>query len=192
MLQVLCDPTKTDHWFLPIWWTLQEHRIKIKHDAWLIAPLRRYDMYLMEAMNEFDLTTQQLEQINACHMFLQVTTLAEIVDHMGTMLLLHVLKPSNQEMPIGLSSLSTSNLQWPTIHPPSPTSWRLWNQTISNLFTGTPMAPNSPIHWASGQQTTKSSKPGNGIFHPMVASYIETMWQPQHVQPHASLCNAPS
>jgi len=71
-------------------------------------------------------------------MFLQVTTLVEIVDHMGMTILPHALKPSNHEMPLGLTSLSTSKLQWPTVYLPSPTSWRLWNQTISNLFTSTP------------------------------------------------------
>jgi len=42
----------------------------------------------MEAIQELNLTQLQLKQLNACRMHLQVTTLAEIVDHTGMQLLL--------------------------------------------------------------------------------------------------------
>ncbi len=80
----------------------------------------------------------QLEQVNACYMFLQVTTLAEVVDHTGMLILLQVLEPSSHNRPDGLTHLSSSKLQWPCISPPSVASWCLWTQTICNLFTGTP------------------------------------------------------
>jgi len=34
-----------------------------------------------------NLPCHQLEKLNACHMYLQVTTLAEVMDHTGTTLL---------------------------------------------------------------------------------------------------------
>jgi len=85
--------------------------------------LRQHDVFLMEVINEHGLTTTQLEQLNACQMYLHVMTLAEMVDHTGTTILPQVLKPSNSDMPQGLMHLSQSKLQWPCIHLPSLASW---------------------------------------------------------------------
>jgi len=45
----------------------------------------------MEALEELALTVSQLEQINTCRMYLKITTLAEMTDHTGTLLLLQTL-----------------------------------------------------------------------------------------------------
>ncbi len=110
------------------------HNIQIRYKAWVIQPLRRNDVFLMEAINELGLTPTQLEQVNACHMYLQVTTLAEIVDHTGTTILPQALNLNPTLAPTGLQALSRSTLQWPTTHPLSQASWRLWTKTICNLF----------------------------------------------------------
>jgi len=41
----------------------------------------------MEAIDELGLTVTQLEQINACCMYLRIMMLAEMVDHTGTKIL---------------------------------------------------------------------------------------------------------
>jgi len=133
----LC-PWVPDRWLSRIRRTMHEHNIQIKHDAWLILPLRQHDVFLMEALSDSNLNHSQLEQVNACRMFLQVTTLAEIVDHTGTTLLPQALKPTNREGPEGLSSLSDTKLHWPCVHQPSKASWSLWTRTICNLFASAP------------------------------------------------------
>ncbi len=104
-----------DRWLLRIRQTMYTHNIQIHHSAWVVPPLRSKDVFLMEAIQELDLTQQQLEQINACRMYLQVTMLAEIADHTGTIILPQILSTPPGSAPTGLQSLSTSTLQWPNI-----------------------------------------------------------------------------
>jgi len=78
----------------------------------------------------------QLEQINACRMYLKVTTLAEITDHTGTKLLPQAFPNPNCLENINLDAISTSLLQWPHIAKPSTASWQLWNNTIHTIYTG--------------------------------------------------------
>jgi len=101
----------------------------------MIPPLCTRDIYIMEAVSEIGLTKIQLEQINACHMFLQVTTVAEMTDHTGRYLLPQALLQVNQTQPEGLHAISVSTLAWPTIGNPTKSTWRMWTQTICTLFT---------------------------------------------------------
>ncbi len=125
-----------DRWLSWLRQTMYAHNIQIRYPAWVIQPLRRNDVFLMEAINELGQTSQQLEQVNACRMYLQVTTLAEIVDHTGTTILPQAISLHPKNAPTGLKDLSSSTLNWPTIHPPSQASWKLWTKTICNLFSG--------------------------------------------------------
>jgi len=60
----------------------------------------------MEVLAQAQLPPHQLEQINACHMFLQVTTLAEITDHTCTMLLQQSFITNSKNSPDGLLTIS--------------------------------------------------------------------------------------
>jgi len=71
-------------------------------------------------------------------MYLNVTTLAEITDHMGTSLSPQALLKHPAQSPHGLQEISTSTLTWPCIHCPTKASWKLWTSTVCNLFTGLP------------------------------------------------------
>jgi len=121
---------------LQIQQTLHTYDIKIKYDAWTILPLRTRNIYIMEAVSELGLTKLQLEQINACRLFLQITMLAEITDHTGCHILLQAVLQANQDQPDGLANISTSTLEWPEIGNPTKATWKLWMRTICNLFTG--------------------------------------------------------
>jgi len=90
----------------------------------------------MEAVLNLGLSVLQLEQINACQMSLQVTTLAEIVDHTGKLLLPNALLQPRQTIPLGLNEISHSKLHWPQIHNPSQSCWKFWTTTICNVFVG--------------------------------------------------------
>jgi len=81
-------------------------------------------------------TKHKLEQLNACHMYLQITTLAEIMDHTGNELLPQAFILSGSICPKGLATISSSTLQWLYVAPPSPTCWRTWSTTIRTLYTG--------------------------------------------------------
>jgi len=129
-------PWIPDRWLSRIRRTLREHRIQIQYEAWTIPALRHQDVFIMEAIEDLALSVSQMEQINACRMYLKVTTLAEITDHTGTLLLPQALLHKPHQQPQGLQDLSTSVLEWPQIHCPSKGSWALWTSTICNLFTG--------------------------------------------------------
>jgi len=53
-----------------------------------------------------DLPSHKLAKLNTCHMYLQVTTLAEIVDHTGEELLPQVLSTREYPTPKGLLNIS--------------------------------------------------------------------------------------
>jgi len=145
-------PWIPDKWITRIRRTLHKHDIKVHHEAWVICPIRYNDVFLMEAIQELGLTNAQLERLNACRMYLQVTTLVEIVDHMGKTLLPQILCKSNAQSPQGLDEISESILQWPSIHQPSRASWRFWMKTICNLFAGHPNS--TALHHKLGDWTT--------------------------------------
>jgi len=108
----------------------------IQHDSWTILPLRKNDIYIMDAVADLGLTTKQLKQINACQMYLQITTLAKMTDHTGDYLLPHVLNTRGKAHPLGLDTISCSTLQWPCVCNLTTTTWNFWTKTISILFTG--------------------------------------------------------
>jgi len=111
--------------------------MQILHDFWIIPPMRKNDVFIMEAILDLELSILQLEQINACRMHLQVTTLAEITDHMGTMLLPQALLQKKMQIPSGLMTICQFTLQWPQIHTPTTVCWKLWTKTICSIFMGT-------------------------------------------------------
>ncbi len=101
------------------------YNIKIVHNAWTIPPLRQNNVYLMEVAEEIGLMTIQLKPINACCMYLQVTTLAKITDHTGAQLLPQVLNQPCQEGPASLASISCSMLTWPNVSNLTKATWNL-------------------------------------------------------------------
>jgi len=128
-------PWVHDQWLSCIHCTMRDYCIQIQYKAWTILELHHNDVCIMEAIEDLELTVLQLEQINACHMYLNITTLAEMTNHMGTTLLPQTLKHPNQH-PQGLQEISTLTLEWPQVHCPSKVSWKLWTTTICNLFMG--------------------------------------------------------
>jgi len=110
--------------------------IQIQYASWTIPPSRHRDRYIMDDLADQNLPKYQLERLNACRMYLQVTTLLEIMDHTGSVLLPHILSSPACPTPQGLEDISSSTLQWPQTHLPSPACWRLWTKTICSIYTG--------------------------------------------------------
>jgi len=90
----------------------------------------------METFVDQKFSKIKLKQLNACRMYLQVTTLAEISDHTGTELLHQAFPSTTQNRTTGLAAISMSTLKWPHVELPSPTCWRIWSTTVRTLYTG--------------------------------------------------------
>jgi len=112
------------------------NRIKLKYNSWTIPPLRQHDRYIMEDFADQNFSKQKLEQLNACRMYLQVTTLAEVSDHTGTELIPQAFPMATPPGTKCMNTISTSTLQWPNIAPPMPPCWRTWSTMIRSLYTG--------------------------------------------------------
>jgi len=90
----------------------------------------------MEAIMDLNLNPSQTQMINACRMYLRVNMLAKITNHTGKCLLPDATSCSKNQPPKGLQDISQSLLDWPTIHLPSQSCWKVWICTIKSLFTG--------------------------------------------------------
>jgi len=108
-----------------------------------------------------DFPTHKLVKLNACLMYLQVMTLAEITDHMGTELLPQVLSTRDSPCPKGLLNISLSTLQWPNVALPSSTCWRIWTSTIQTLYTRSRTGKHaSNNRWVNGPSTMTRTDSG--------------------------------
>jgi len=87
----------------------------------------------MEDLLDTGYSANDLWILNNWHMFLQITTLAEITDHTRNQLLPKAcLHGSNTP---SLQSISTSTLQWLTQPNPDKPAWSLWTWVLWTLYT---------------------------------------------------------
>jgi len=149
-------PWIPDHWLSFMQTTMHAQNIKITYSSWTIKPLCHQDQFLMEDFLDYGILCHQLVKLNAWHMYLQVTTLMEIMDHTGDTLLPQILTSYSSPTPKGLTNISKSLLQWPTIHMPSRACWRLWTTMISMLYTG--LAKGTHLCQPIGNWTPEHSK----------------------------------
>jgi len=129
-------PWIPDCWILRIHQTLNDYRIQIQVNMWVVPPICLNDCHIMEAIMDLNLNPLQMQMINACHMYLRVNTLAKITSHTGKCLLPDATSCSKNQPPKGLQDISQSLLDWPTVHLPSQSCWKVWICTIKSLFTG--------------------------------------------------------
>ncbi len=128
--------------WIPDWWlshlraTMRSLQIQLRYAAWTVLPSRIGDRYLMEDFLDQNLPRYKLERLNACRMYLQVTTLSEIMDNTGAELLPQILSRKNNAIPAGLAEISSSTLHWPHVNLLSPACWKLWTTTICSIYTG--------------------------------------------------------
>jgi len=140
-----------DKWISWIRQTMHSHNIKIIYNVWTYKPLQTNNVHIMETLMDTGLKTDHLEQLNTCHMHLQVTMLVEITDHTGTRLIPHAFSNQTKSQPTGLSTVSHSLLAWPNVHNPSPSSWKLWTKTIHTIYTSS--TTGDKLHHPLGEWT---------------------------------------
>jgi len=100
----------------------------------------------------------QLKQINACQMYLHITMIAEVTNHTSTKLIPQAFSSNSSAVPLGLSEISQSCLDWPTIHQPSKVRWKLWTKTMHSIYTGSNNGDHlqNPLRaWQTTYQTTQ-------------------------------------
>jgi len=103
----------------------------------------------MEVISEFGLMTAQLWQVNACHMYLQVTTLAKITDHTGTTLLTQAISAEGGNLQ-QLQLISYLLLTWPAIHHPVTHVGSYGTTQLEKSLLAQPTATISPNHLEPG------------------------------------------
>jgi len=136
---ILCD-TQPCSWIPDAWLScLRESmhalNIQIQYTSWMVPPSCIGDRYLMEDFLNQNFPKNKLELLNACRMHLQVTTLSEIMDHIGVGLLPQILTSAAHPTPQGLDEISFSTLWWPQSHPLTPACWRIWTTSICSIYT---------------------------------------------------------
>ena len=105
-----------------------EGTIHLEH-KWNLAIQRTHDIFLMDAiMNHIPhFPPKVLKQMNACRIFLQVLSLADISDGSGR----EILKSSLQGI---WHNDRRSSYDWPKQLRPSAGAWRTWQSTLQALF----------------------------------------------------------
>ena len=120
----------THNWFLNVWdFLLSIHGTIHLERAWKLELQRTNDVSLMDSfmMHVPHLPPQDLKCLNACCIFLQVITLADITDGSGT----HILPSSLQGT---RHNDWHSSYTWPHQIRPSPEAWRVWCKTLCTQF----------------------------------------------------------
>jgi hypothetical protein len=102
--------------------------------------IRQNDCAITETPQSENFTKSQLESINACRLYLQITTIAEIANENGTNILQCSLKgilDESTNLP-QLWQYSRSTLDWPYQEGPPAKAWKLWKRLLSSITTNTP------------------------------------------------------
>jgi len=116
---ILC----TKSWLTHTWQYALENGWEIVTRLPSLLPKCENDQFLMELFWLKGYHAQQLINLNHCQLWLQVTSLARIVDGQGTHLLPSILS--------GIKSHSSPSLHWwPKQAPPTQAQWTLWQTAL--------------------------------------------------------------
>ncbi len=166
-----------NHWLSHLHHTMKTYGLQIHYPAWNVLLLRQHNRYIMDDLTDQGLPRANLEKVNACRMFLQVMTLAEITDHTGSSLLSQVLTSYCQPLLAGLKHISQSMLRRPYIHPPSAACWHLWSLTICQIYTSSTKGKRLT---SAGSQHMPNTNSGTGECLKRINSYINPPSMCQH------------
>jgi hypothetical protein len=108
--------------------------------------LRQRDRAIMAIATKCGHTNAQMIHINACRLWLQVTTLADINDISGTNLLKPALTGESDHtyQPV-LWTITSSKMHWPLQEKPGKQSWKAWRQLIRRLLHPQSLELKSPL-----------------------------------------------
>jgi len=103
-------PWILDHWLSNLHALMHLNWTQLCYKSWTIPPLHIHNQYLMEDFAEHNFPWHKLEQLNACCMYLQVKTLAEVTNHTGMELFPQAFLTLAFTCPKGLDTISMSTL----------------------------------------------------------------------------------
>ena len=118
------------NWLLNVWEFLLSIQGKIHlENAWTLVPQCIHDVFLMDAVLDHipSFPPKILKCFNACRIFLQVFTLADICDGSGRNILKCTLQGTRHKD-------RHSSYEWPKQNQPSPAAWCIWRNTLQSLF----------------------------------------------------------
>ena len=134
-----------------IWYFSHKYNIQIQEETTTDLSLRRQnDRYIMEEVSSTDeFSNNDLEHINRCRIFLQVTTISDIATGNGMLLRQGVMSGT-------LTTLQQSHYTWPRQPRPGYSSWRLWRKAMKVcLMRGVRLHLHPRLHlgpWNDGEQ----------------------------------------
>jgi hypothetical protein len=113
-------------WMAHLWEFLEDSKSKLKHDIEVLLR-SRHDQFLMPAFRRY-FTKSQLQAINRCRLYLQVSTLAEIVTADGMAVTALAME--------GQWDVHRPHYYgWPTQPRPSEKVWKWWRHAVVKCFT---------------------------------------------------------
>jgi hypothetical protein len=111
------------NWLTSVWSYVNTANITIDiENQWLPQLARERDTMILDHALTLQFTTQQLRQINASRIYLQVLTISDITTADGT----HIITGQRARDRV-------SNLHWPNIR--RPTSWAAWKVFLASIST---------------------------------------------------------
>jgi len=108
-------------------------------NPWLPPARREHDHFIMDDVLHMQVPKRQALQIQHVQLFLNVTTLSEMVDHWGTHIIPTMINPVPEVQHKQYYHQNTSTLQWPHSHPPRPAAWCAWCRFVTWMH----LQPNS-------------------------------------------------
>jgi hypothetical protein len=105
------------------WEFLYTHKIRLKHDIEIPKNTSR-DIPLMILLCTQDLTSQELEAINQCRLYLKAYYISNITTASGKGLSLHAWEGVPRD------NGATNRLSWPNQGIPSKSSWDIWRKCL--------------------------------------------------------------
>jgi len=111
----------TPTWVSQTWEACQPYQIQVIGANMDYDLPRKANVELMRLFIHSGFRNTELKTLNKCRMFLQVTFLSNICEASGMKLEHHKWKKPNRH---------ESPYKWPTIPPPTPMEWHIWQQAL--------------------------------------------------------------
>ena len=115
-----------DDWLVSTWRDLQSTELEIKGPLNLIKPQRLNDVHLMDAFMAQDYSDDKIQTLNACRLFLKVTTLSDIVTAEGK----RIVQAAVSGRPLD----RTTQYNCPRSRRPPASAWQTWSDCLQETF----------------------------------------------------------
>jgi len=135
----------------------------ILDDPWIIPKIWDNDSFLMEDFVKAGYNSTKLWTLNNCHLYLQVTTIAEISDHTGEHVLPNAVVQGRQTP---LITMSRSTFNWPYQQNPALPAWKLWTQAVQLCYTKPGLPNHLKQYLGSWLPVANHSQIWHTLYHP--------------------------